>query len=150
MSTLADTNILARLAKPTDPEHRVAADAVDLLGKAGEQICLVPQNFYEFWSVATRPLTANGLGMSVAETQAEFVKFRRLFTVLDETPALLPEWERLVSHFGVTGKNAHDARLVAAMTVHGVGRILTFNDADFRRFTGITVITPDEVLQASP
>lgn len=150
MSTLADTNILTRLATPTDPKHRVAGDAVDLLGKSGEQICLVPQNFYEFWSVATRPLTANGLGMSVAEAEAEFVKFRRLFTVLDDTPALLPEWERLVSQFGVTGRNAHDARLVAAMAVHGVGRILTFNDADFRRFTGITVITPDEVLRTSP
>ena len=87
---------------------------------------------------------------AVAEAQAEFVRFRRLFTVLDETPALLPEWERLVAQFGVTGKNAHDARLVAAMAIHGMGRILTFNGADFRRFTGITVITPDEALQASP
>ena len=32
--------------------------------------------------------------------------------------------------------------LVAAMKTHGVNRILTFNVADFARFTGITVIDP--------
>src|SRR5438105_3850700 len=142
MSTLADTNILARSASPTDSEYRTAVDAIDVLGKSGEQLYLMPQNFYEFWSVATRPVTANGLGMSVAEAQAEFVKFRQLFTVLDETPALLPEWERLVSKFGVTGRNATDARLVAAMAVYGIGRILTFHDADFRRCTALTLLTP--------
>jgi hypothetical protein len=35
---------------------------------------------------------------------------------------------------GVIGSQVYDARLVAAMTVHGVGRILTFNAADFSRY----------------
>jgi predicted nucleic acid-binding protein len=46
----------------------------------------------------------------------------------------------------VLGKNAHDARLVAAMNVHGVTHLLTFNAADFRRFTTIQVMTPAAVL----
>lgn len=46
----------------------------------------------------------------------------------------------------VSGKNAHDARLVAAMLAHGLTHLLTFNDADFQRFTGITTVTPAAVL----
>ena len=35
---------------------------------------------------------------------------------------------------GVVGSKVHDARLVAAMNVHGVRRILTFNTDDFTRY----------------
>ena len=58
----------------------------------------------------------------------------------------MPEWERLVDHYQVKGKNGHDARLVAAMIVHGIERLLTFNVADFRRYREITVISPESVL----
>ncbi len=33
----------------------------------------------------------------------------------------------------VSGTKVHDAKLVAAMHVHGIGKILTFNTADFAR-----------------
>jgi predicted nucleic acid-binding protein len=42
------------------------------------------------------------------------------------------------------GNADHDARLFAAMNVHGVGRILTFNTDDFTRF-GIEVLHPSSV-----
>jgi hypothetical protein len=38
--------------------------------------------------------------------------------------------------------NAHDARLVAAMIVHGVTHLLTFNGADFARYSGIRITDP--------
>jgi hypothetical protein len=50
----------------------------------------------------------------------------------------------------VVGKNAHDARLVAAMNVHGLTQLLTFNNQDFQRYPGISVVTPDDVLKANP
>jgi hypothetical protein len=43
---------------------------------------------------------------------------------------------------GISGKNAHDARLVAAMIVHGVSSILTFNAKDFTRYAEIVVVDP--------
>ncbi len=43
---------------------------------------------------------------------------------------------------GVTGVKVHDARLVAAMKTYGIGRILTFNKDDFRRYPDIEIITP--------
>jgi predicted nucleic acid-binding protein len=61
-----------------------------------------------------------------------------------------PEWERLVTLHHVTGKNAHDARLVAAMVVHGITHLLTFNTADFVRFPGVMALDPASVAASSP
>ncbi len=54
------------------------------------------------------------------------------------------------SQYQVSGKNAHDARLVAAMMVHGISRILTFNVGDFMRYAGIAVLDPQQVLASRP
>jgi hypothetical protein len=50
----------------------------------------------------------------------------------------------------VSGKKAHDARLVAAMLAHGLSRLLTFNVSDFARYPGITVLEPAQVLAGPP
>ncbi len=130
--------------------HRLAVDAVAALHAQGEQLCLVSQNFYEFWVVATRPVGHNGLGLTPAQAQMEIARLKSLFTVLDDTPAIFAEWERLVVLHQVSGKNAHDARLVAAMAVHGLGKLLTFNTSDFQRYRGIIVISPQDVLIPPP
>ena len=62
--------------------------------------------------------------------------------VLPESPLILAEWERLVSKYQVSGKSAHDARLVAVMNVNRINRILTFDTADFSRFREIQVLDP--------
>jgi predicted nucleic acid-binding protein len=150
MSTLLDTNLLTRSVQPNHPLHQPAVDAVDLLIRQGETVCLVPQNFYEFWVVATRPLPNNGLGLNLAEVQAEFARLKRAFTIMPDTPAVFPEWETLVTQHQVTGKSAHDARLIAAMKVHGIARLLTFNTQDFQCYAGIIVLSPADLLAATP
>ncbi|MSR56758.1 MAG: PIN domain-containing protein [Planctomycetaceae bacterium] len=148
MSTLVDTNLLTRAAQPQHAMHQTAVDAVSMLRRNGEPLYLVPQNFYEFWVVCTRPVAQNGLGMPPPMVQAEIARLKSLFKViLDDTPAIFPEWEKLVIEHQVTGKSAHDARLVAAMRVHGVEQLLTFNESDFRRYQGITVLTPHDVVE---
>jgi len=149
MSTLTDTNILTRSAQPRHPMHRAAVDAVAALRQQGEGLYLAPQNLYEFWVVCTRPIGENGLGMAPAEAQDEIAKLKQLFALLEDTPALFPSWERLVVQHQVRGKNAHDARLVAAMETHNIERILTFNVSDFQRYPGILVYSPEEVLRAA-
>src|SRR5262245_53700487 len=150
MSVVLDTNILTRAAQPGHPMHNDALDALDALRQQGEELCIVPQNLYEFWVVATRPLTANGLGMSPMQAEAELSSIKQLFRFLNDTPAVYTEWEKLVLQHAVSGKNAHDARVVAAMMVHGITRLLTFNGEDFKRFSDITVLTPAGVLNRPP
>ena len=148
MSYLIDTNVLLRIAQPTHSMYQTATDAVAALRSRGEEIVLVAQILYEFWVVATRPLADNGLGLTVAETTAEIQKIRGLFQVHPDSAAILPQWEMLVTTLGVMGKNSHDARLVAAMQVHHITHLLTFNDKDFARFAGIIVQTPALILMA--
>ena len=145
MSVLLDTNILTRLAEPIHPLRATALSAVETLQSAGRILHIVPQNLYEFWVVATRPTTANGgLGLTVAEARAELESIRGSFVLLHDTPAIFAEWE---AH-DCKGKPAHDARLVAAMHVHGVTELLTFNGSDFRRFGDIFVLEPAAVAAA--
>ena len=78
---LVDTNVLLRLAQPTSPQHAPAQAALMALDSAGLELCLVPQVLYEYWAVATRPPSANGLGLSVPEADAAGgAAAHRLFT----------------------------------------------------------------------
>ncbi|MGZ8486294.1 MAG: type II toxin-antitoxin system VapC family toxin, partial [Candidatus Binatia bacterium] len=103
-----------------------------------------------FWVVATRPLAANGLAMSIAQAEEELTSIKKLFNFLNDTQAVYAEWERLVLRYAVAGNCAHDARIVAAMVVHGISQILTFNADDFNRFSDIVVLTPTGVLNQAP
>jgi predicted nucleic acid-binding protein len=148
MKILVDTNVLTRMAEPGHAQNRIAADAIEALGRQGHELAIVPQVLYEFWSVCTRPLSANGLGRSVDEAIAEIAKIKSFFRLLAETPSVLAEWESRVSAFRIIGRDAHDAHLVSAMVVHGMTHILTFNAHDFRRFSDISVL--DAALSAAP
>ncbi len=143
--TLVDTNVLLRFTRQADPMHPVAASAIHALRDSGERLCIVPQNLYELWVVASRPLAVNGFGLTIPECQQVFATIKSLFTLLPDPPGLFDEWESLVTTFQIQGKPAHDARLVAGMRVHGVARVLTFNTADFARFPAVAAIDPASV-----
>src|SRR5258708_1961676 len=130
MKILVDSNLLLRLTHPMDPQHMLASDAIDKLLLANEEVFIVPQNIYEFLVVVTRPTAVNGLGFTALHAGNEVARLRIFFDLLDETPGFFAEWENLVSTHAVVGKNAHDTRLVAAMMVHGITHLLTFNKQD--------------------
>ena len=83
--------------------------------------------------------------MSVQRAIREISGFKELFEVLPESAHVLPEWERLVNQYRVSGKSAHDARLVAVMNVNRIDRILTFDAGDFTRFREIQVLDPQSL-----
>lgn len=119
--------------------------AVSILFDRGDDVHVMGQNLVEFWAVATRPMVVNGLGLTVTEAALELRKLKATFTVLADTADVLPLWEELVFRHQVLGKQSHDTRLVAAMLVHNVTHLLTFNTDDFKRYTEITVVNPQNV-----
>jgi len=147
MSFLADTNLLLRSVDPNHPMNADATNAINRLRQRGDRLYIIPQNLIEFWNVYTRPLEKNGMGRSAAEAEAEVNRLKALFPLLLDTPAIYGEWERLVITHAVMGVHVHDTRLVAAMLVHGLSRILTFNTDDFKRFTEITAVHPSKIVQ---
>lgn len=146
MAVLIDTNILLRLVQPHHPHCAAVERAVSVLRTRNEALNVVAQNLIEFWTVATRPEgSLNGLGMTIDVAMRELAVLKRLFPMLPESQAVYEGWEHLVTTYRVSGKNSHDARLVSAMKVHGIGKILTFNVQDFNRYKDIEVMHPDSL-----
>ncbi|MDP1796439.1 MAG: PIN domain-containing protein [Planctomycetaceae bacterium] len=149
MAYLIDTNVLVRLANSDDANHAVATHAVLELHRRGEELRLTPQVLIEFRNVATRPKEANGLGLSVADTERLAMGFEASFPLLVETPDIYKAWKDLVRSLGIVGKQVHDARLVAVCHAHGVTHLMSFNISHFTRMAshgpGIVVVDPATV-----
>lgn len=130
--------------------NRQARDCVRTLLRDKKPVLIVPQVMFEFWVVATRPIANNGLGLEPDNVKRKLEEADRFFELLPDTAAIYGEWLRLVQTYSVVGVGAHDARIVAAMKVHSVTHLVTFNADDFKRFnrTEVTVLTPAEVLSA--
>jgi predicted nucleic acid-binding protein len=103
---------------------------------------VAPQNLIEFWAVATRPPKANGLGFATERVVEEVGRFEGVFRVIDEPAQAFRRWRQLAEAHSVKGRQVFDARLVAVMLESGIGHILTFNVDDFRRYPGITAVSP--------
>ncbi|MGA3041788.1 MAG: PIN domain-containing protein [Bryobacteraceae bacterium] len=141
---LVDTRLLVRTLQPHHELCALAKGAIDKLRLQNRSLYLVPQNLVELWVVATRPITQNGLGLSIPEAASELMRLKRMFPLLPDTPAIYRVWENLVIKRQVFGKPAHDARLVAAMQVHGLTAVLTFDKTAFSRYAGIEVVHPGD------
>lgn len=146
MQVLCDTNILVRLANPGDPKHELTLNALARLSKDGHKLVLVPQCLYEYHVVVTRPVQDNGLGLSETRAIADLDQLIAINHLMNDEPGIFQKWKSTVGQFKVIGKQAHDARLVAAMDHHGLTCLLTFNDKHFKRFTHLRVVTPGDVL----
>ena len=144
MSTcLLDTNILLYLANSAAPEHNLAKAAVTRMLASSDRLTLAPQVLFEFWSAATRPTSANGLGWTVPQTRLAIDGFRSTFLMLEEPPAVVDLWLELVVTHELKGRPIHDAHLLATMQANGVTRLLTFNVSDFPALAGLTILTPE-------
>ncbi|MBX3289633.1 MAG: type II toxin-antitoxin system VapC family toxin [Acidobacteria bacterium] len=147
MNWLLDSNILVRMAYRNDPDRAVADKAVSELIVQKRNIYIVPQNLYELWTVITRPVTSNGYGFSTEEAEKEIDKLKSQFELKPDDETIYDNWEKLVRDYKVSGKATHDARLVAAMQTHGIDNILTFNIADFNRYSDmINASEPQDIV----
>jgi predicted nucleic acid-binding protein len=133
---------LLRSLYPDHPHYFAAENALTTLRLRGDTLCIAPQNLIEFWAVSTRPRDDNGLGTTSAKAAGEIATLRRFFELLPSSAEVLEIWQQIVINMGVSGKQTHDAHLVAVMQVYSVAHILTFNTGHFKRFLGITVLDP--------
>jgi len=83
---LADTNILLRSIHPQHPHYASAKNALNVLRRGNEGLCVAPQNLVEFWAVATRPQSDNGMGLTTTQAANELTAIQDFFRVLPHTP----------------------------------------------------------------
>jgi len=145
MAYLPDTSIIVRLYDEKNPLSEIVDECLNKLWDNGEELVIVPQVLVEFWAVATRPTNVNGLGMTTDKAENELKNLQKLFTVLPENERIFDEWKLIVAKHKVSGKPTHDARIVAAMTVHKVENILTLNPNDFKRYNEIKAVRPQDI-----
>lgn len=143
---LLDSNVLIRWVQPRSPEYPVIHASIETLARRNVVLCYISQNLGEFWNTCTRPTARNGFGLSPedADLRARFIETR--IRLLPDSESVHQEWRRLLVTHGISGAQVHDARLAAAMYIHGVNRILTYNTEDFRRFTEIEALHPADVV----
>lgn len=146
MQYLVDTGVWLRLFDRTDAEHANIRGALQGLRASGDSLAVTPQVIAEFWNVSTRPKAARGgYGNSVDTTERRVQFIERFASLLDDSPAVYCRWRQLVTQLKIRGTSVHDARLAASMNVAGIARLLTLNTADFKRYAGVTAVTPADL-----
>ncbi len=143
---LVDSNVLLRWMQPSHHDYPTTVSSIDVLLRRGAILCYTSQNVAEFWNTCTRPVDRNGYGLSPEETDRAARFFEERLRMLPDSLAVHEEWRQLLVTHRVSGVQVHDARLVAAMRVHGIKYILTFNNKDFARYTEIECVHPQNVL----
>jgi predicted nucleic acid-binding protein len=139
---LVDSNVLLRWVKPNHRDYPLIVSAADTILRRDGLLCYTSQNVGEFWNARTRPIDRNGYGLSPQDTDRLAKTFETRLQLLEDTFAVHEEWRRILVVHNVSGVQVHDARLVAAMRVHGVKQILTFNEKDFARYPDIEAVHP--------
>ena len=144
-----DTNVLCRFAIRTDQQHQEARLALEKAISVGCDLLISPQVEREFWAVATRARSANGIGMTIEETSDAMRIWTETFLqFIPDNSRTHGLWRKLAVEFGVTGKQVHDAAIVAAALASDADRIMTFNHEHFRRYQQLIAIqTPKELMQ---
>ena len=142
---LVDTNILLRITRRSDPNHQLVDNALAGLAGEGTSLHYTHQNVAELWNAMTRPLDRNGFGLTVTDAEREVLAIEAGMSLLPDGEPVYRLWRRLIVEYRVSGVQVHDARLAAAMYVHHVNHILTFNVADFSRFEGLIPLHPQMV-----
>ena len=67
--------------------HGEARQCIRLLLRGKDTLQIVPQNIYEFWVVATRPIASNGLGLTVGAVKRKLERSQSFFELLLDTTA---------------------------------------------------------------
>mgnify|MGYP001236563506 CR=1 FL=1 len=142
---LLDANVLVYAVNADSPQHGASRAVVDASMNGRVPGVLVPQVLLEFFAVVTNP-------KRVTKPLDSFRAWRQVTALRSSLPLLHPgqqaltELDRLMHARRPTCGRIFDTNLVAQMHAQGFTQICTYNVADFAAFTGVTALTPEEVL----
>lgn len=129
---VVDTNVLVGASEPTRADH---AAAQALITSDTRTLAVTPQVLREYLVVATRPAELNGLALSMEQAIANLNQFLDCFHVLPENAATVARLHQLVTEVSTSGRQIHDANIVATALAHGASSIITSDTRHFARFS---------------
>ena len=128
-----DTNVLvyARIAESSD--HHVAAAQLRRAAQNAEPRRISRQIIREYLAVLTRPQPWSSVP-SRQEALDDIDDLFRGYEILEDSPQVTQTLLALCRQIPISGRQIHDANIVATMLAYGEHRLLTFNTSDFRRY----------------
>jgi len=136
-----DTNVLIYATRPLAAQYAVAQSTLTRLEAEGSALWVSHQVLREYLAAVTRP-QATAAGLSMATAIADIRRFRAAFQIAEERSGVLDRLLHILATHRGSGRQVHDANIVATMLENGIRRLLTFNLPDFRRFARIIEFEP--------
>ena len=142
-SVFFDTNVLVYANVMESPLHQLAIKTIQSYYDIGTELWISRQILREYIAVLTRPqIFTKPVSVSVVADRIRF--FQSYFQVAEENPQITEVLLTLIERFGISGKQVHDANIIATMQVYGIQNLITHNVSDFKRFSSIiNILTMD-------
>jgi predicted nucleic acid-binding protein len=137
---MLDASVLLAATDEGQAEHRVALMVLNDWAAGAAELCTSGQVLREYFTVATQPTEANGLGLSLPDALGNVRAIWERTTLLAEDARVADRLLGLVAEAGCRDKQVQDANLVATMLVHGIGTVVTAEPADYARFAGHVIL----------
>ncbi len=135
-----DTNVLLSAIDRGRALHAQALHVLNVLPNQGVELCVSGQVVREFLAVCTRPVDANGFGLSPPAAADNIKAILERSTLLEENRNVAHHLLRISRTVECLGRQIHDANIVATMHEHGLTRLVTGNVSDFRRFADLEIL----------
>lgn len=138
-----DTNILVAASHEKVNGHDRARMLVEKLWAAHRQTWVSRQVLREFLVTLTRP-QPYGEPVDAGQAAGQCRRWMKLCKIAEDSPAISENLIEMVSKGKASGKQIHDANIVATMMAHGIKAVATFDDDVFKRFPEeIELMIPD-------
>ncbi len=144
MTSSIDSNLLVYAHNVSAPEHRTASRFIEglLKDQTGEQVVLIHQTLFEFYSILTNPLIVAKPNPAEAwKICLYYFRHASIQMASYESPVLQIIQELMKESPG-RGKRFFDLVLAATLKYHGVRRFYTRNEKHFREYGFLEIISP--------
>jgi predicted nucleic acid-binding protein len=139
VNVFVDTDVFVEATDPHRPRHQAA---LAFLEEGADELFTSQQVLREYLVVATRPSTANGLGLSVEHALENVAAFLDVVALVFESEATWDKLRELLHQPDPpSGRPIHDANIAATALANGLTTVATFNAQDFAGLP-IEVVTP--------
>ena len=129
-----DTNILVYGQLSKCPLFETVEQRLANLEATGKEFWISRQVLREYLAVMTR-----GEGLTAVPPMADLLVdiqfFCQRYRIAEDGPSVTRQLVDLLAAIPCAGKQIHDANIVATMLAGSVGRLLTHNVDDFRRYS---------------
>ena len=133
-----DTNILVYLANESSEFHQKVLEQFQQISTTYD-LFISRQVLREYAVIMTRPGIIEH-PLTPDEVVEDIKKWKKLFTVTDETEVVTEKLLALLKKYQLKGKRIHDANIVATMLDSSISSIFTGNEIDFKKFEEIQII----------